>query len=357
MAKSRIFYIFTLREKTKKKDLKKFLQNEGLVVNAAISLYVHVYLMPGPDQDISLYAVDLKQLFHPCEVSASLHGVNLPQAVLSRIRPNMGCHLVTWSDAPKGSGLGTSGALGVALVSLLSMSTEKHKPYQTVDLANAIEREIGIPCGKQDHYASLLGGVNFLRCQGESVKATPIQFAEKTLEKLHNSLILVYTGESHFSGEILQNVIDAYKAGNQETHGALAALRRVANEMKQTLAAGDPSRLGQLLDENWHFQKRLHPSVNTKRISELFDIAKKSGCSGGKACGAGGGGCLLFHCESDRIVSATRALREVGARVIPFRFDFEGFCIHSPCRDCVRNPRQNPILKTLDVPRNSTGIV
>ena len=313
-------------------DLIPFAQeNEGGVVNAAIDLHVYVCLTPVPDSCVSLYAVDLKEFFHPVGVSASLQGLNLPQAVLSRLRPDRGCHLVTWSDVPKGSGLGASGALGIALASLLSIFTEKRLlRHQIVDSAAVIEQETGIPCGKQDHYASLLGGINFLRCQGESVEATSLQLTQESLEELHSSLLLVYTGESHFSGDILRNVVDAYQAGNRGTHDALKALRRIANEMKQMFQTRNLPDFGQLLDENWCFQKQLHPSINTGRIDELFNIAKANGCSGGKACGAGGGGCLLFHCNPDRIDSARNAFREMGGRVIPFRFDFEGLRTWSP---------------------------
>ena len=305
--------------------------NEGLVVNAAIDLHVYASLTPVFDSRVSLYAVDLTQCFHPIEVSASLRGLNLPQAILSRVRPDRGCHLATWSDVPKGSGLGASGTLSVALVGLLSAFLEKKLSLcQIVDIAADIEQETGIPCGKQDHYASVLGGINLLRCHGESVKSTPLGLTEAALEELHDSLLLVYTGESHFSGDILQNVIDAYKSRNPRTHDALKALRRIAGKMKQLFEVSSFSDLGQLLNENWHFQKQLHPSVNTARMDELVDIAKKSGCSGGKACGAGGGGCLVFHCHPDRMDSARSAFREVGVQVIPFRFDFEGLRTWSP---------------------------
>ena len=307
------------------------MENEGFVVNAAIDLHVYASLTPVLDSYVSLYAVDIKEFFHPVGISACLNGLNLPQAILSRVLPNRGCHLATWSDVPKGSGLGASGTLGVALVGVLSAFAEKKlNSSQIVDIAASIEQETGIPCGKQDHYAGVLGGINLLRCKGESVKSTPLGLTEDALEKLHNSLLLVYTGESHFSGNILQNVIEVYRAGNRRTHDALKALRRIAGEMKQMLEISNFFDLGQLLDENWHFQKQLHPSVNTERIDELIDIGKKSGCIGGKACGAGGGGCLVFHCNADRIDFAKRAFRAVGARVIPFHFDFEGLRIWSP---------------------------
>lgn len=306
-------------------------ENEGLVVNAAIDLHVYVCLAPILNPCVSLYAADLKQFFDPVSVSTSLHGLNLPQAILSHFHPNRGCHLTTWSDVPKGSGLGASGALGIALTSSLSIFAEKELMlHEIADTAATIEQETGIPCGKQDHYASLLGGINFLRCQGESVEATSLQLTQESFEELHSSLLLVYTGESHFSGDILRNVVDAYRAGNRGTHDALKALRRIANEMKQMFQTRNLSDFGQLLNENWHFQKQLHPSINIGRIDDLFSIAKANGCSGGKACGAGGGGCLVFHCNSDRIGSAGQAFRTVGVQVIPFSFDFEGLRTWSP---------------------------
>ncbi len=307
------------------------MENEGLVVNAAIDLHVYASLTPVLDACVSLHAVDLKEFFYPVDVSTCLRGLNLPQAILSRFRPNKGCHLTTWSEVPKGSGLGGSSTLGVGLVGLLSTFVEKKLSLcQIVDIAAGVEQETGIPCGKQDHYASVLGGINLLRCNSEFVKSTPLGLTEDVLEDLQESLLLVYTGESHFSGSILQNVIDTYKAGNRRTHEALKALRRIADEMKQIFETANFSDLGQLFDENWHFQKQLHPSVNTERIDELVGIGKKNDCTGGKACGAGGGGCLVFHCNPDCIDAARRGFREVGAQVIPFRFDFEGLRIWSP---------------------------
>lgn len=301
------------------------METDGFVLNAAIDLYVSATLTPRLEKIVTLQSANIQQTFNLQSAPSTINGLSLPEAIILRVRPRNGCQLVLDSQAPKGGGLGGSGAVGVALVSLLhAFAGEKLKSHQIVDIANQIERETGIPCGKQDHYASLLGGINFLRCQGESVEATSLHLTQENLEELHNSLLLVYTGESHFSGDILRKVVDAYQAGNRGTHDALKALRRIANEMKQMFQTRNLSDFGQLLDENWCFQKQLHPSINTGRIDELFNIAKANECSGGKACGAGGGGCLLFHCNPDRVKSTRNALERVGARVIPFRFDLQG---------------------------------
>ena len=81
---------------------------------------------------------------------------------------------------------------------------------------------------------------------------------------------------------------------------------------------------GQLLNENWQNQKALHPSVTNEQIDEIFDAVMANGALGGKACGAGGGGCLVFYSESDSEHLVRKKLEETEVSVIDFNFDFSG---------------------------------
>lgn len=307
------------------------MERDGFVLNAAINLYASATLTPQAEKGVTFQSADAQQRF--CLQSApseTINGLSLPEAIILTVRPGSGYRLVLDSQAPKGGGLGGSGAVGVVLVSLLHTFAGKQlKSRQIVDIANQIERETGIPCGKQDHYASVLGGLNFLRCHGESVVVTRLNLNSEVVQRLQQSLLLVYTGEFHFSGEILQNVVDAYKSGNRGTHEALSALRRIAQEMKAALCQGDLSCFGHLLAENWYYQKQLHPSVTSERVEHLFEIAERNGSIGGKACGAGGGGCLVFYCPQDRRNRVAEALLAVGAPSIRFSFDFKGLLVRS----------------------------
>ena len=306
------------------------METDGFVLNAAIDLYASATLTPQEEKIVTFQNADAQQRFCLQSAPSTINGLSLPEAIILTVRPENGCRLALDSQAPKGGGLGGSGAVGVVLVSLLyAFAGEKLKSHQIVDIANQIERETGIPCGKQDHYASVFGGLNFLRCHGESVVVTRLDLNSESVQRLQQALLLVYTGESHFSGEILQNVVDAYRSGNRRTHEALSALRRIAQEMKVALCQGDLSCFGYLLAENWHYQKQLHPSVTSKRVEYLFEIAKRNGSIGGKACGAGGGGCLVFYCPQDRQNTVAEALMAVGAPSIRFSFDFKGLLIRS----------------------------
>ena len=54
-----------------------------------------------------------------------------------------------------------------------------------------------------------------------------------------------------------------------------------------------------------------------------------AGALGGKALGAGGGGCLIFYACTNREGAVRQALIEGGAKVIDFSFDFDGLTLWS----------------------------
>jgi len=87
---------------------------------------------------------------------------------------------------------------------------------------------------------------------------------------------------------------------------------------------GETDALGPLLLENWACQKDLHPSVTNADIDHLFDVALAHGATGGKALGAGGGGCLLFVAIADREHEVRAALVAQGVEIMPFNLDRQG---------------------------------
>ena len=107
----------------------------------------------------------------------------------------------------------------------------------------------------------------------------------------------------------------------------LGVLRDTAVEMAARLAAGDFARVAMLLDRNWAAQKRLHPSISNDRVDGLFGVARAAGALAGKACGGGGGGCLVFLAEPMRVPTLRGALRDAGARLIDTRIDWEGVVV------------------------------
>jgi D-glycero-alpha-D-manno-heptose-7-phosphate kinase len=52
--------------------------------------------------------------------------------------------------------------------------------------------------------------------------------------------------------------------------------------------------------------------------------AKAAGAIGGKACGAGAGGCMLFVVRRDAAEAVRTAVQDVGGRLMSVAFDFQG---------------------------------
>jgi D-glycero-alpha-D-manno-heptose-7-phosphate kinase len=318
-------------------------ESKGVVVNAAINIYSYATITQRSqpdaaasgelrrvlDKSIRIYSADFDAYIEAVDVRQLEYdgNIDLVKAAIRRMSiEEGGFDLITQSNAPPGSGLGTSAAMGVALIGVLGkLKGETLLPYEYAELASVIEKhELGILGGKQDHYASAIGGVNFMEFMNEEVKTSPLRIASDVLYELEKNLVLCYTGTSRLSGNIHQNVTDAYKNGETRTRQALRNLKSIANSTKTALLQGNLDDFGRLLNENWENQKALHPSVTNPQIDQLFELALSNGAIGGKACGAGGGGCLLFYCQPDREHHVRKQLEAAGVTPINFNFDFDG---------------------------------
>ncbi|HGE72017.1 TPA: GHMP kinase [Candidatus Poribacteria bacterium] len=334
-------------------DVALFAQDEpGAVINATINIYSYATVKKLPpkeietnaygykhvesveDRSIKIYSADF-DIYQEADDIKQLEydgNIDLAKAALRRTNIDYGVEIITRSNAPAGSGLGTSASMGVALVGVLNaLNNASCLPHELAEQASAIERyELNILGGKQDHYASAIGGFNFMEFFGEDVKVFGLPISRNTLLELEKNLVLCYTGKSRLSGNIHQNVVDAFLSGDPETISALKNLKQITRDMKNVLLKGDLSEFARLMSENWENQKRLHSSVTNAQIDELFDIANRNGALGGKACGAGGGGCLIFYCESNKEHLVRKKLEEYGLKVIDFDFTTEGISIWHP---------------------------
>jgi D-glycero-alpha-D-manno-heptose-7-phosphate kinase len=231
-------------------------------------------------------------------------------------------------DLPSGSGLGTSAALNVVWLSLIkSQITSGEQRKQIAELAYQLEEMLGILGGKQDQYAAAVGGFNLMRFGADGVSVEALGVPRGTIRELEARSVLCYTGKPRLSGSIHENVWGAFRQGRPATVGALYAMRDLALRMAPALTDGDLDAFADLLAENWHNQKALDPSVTNGQIEDLFEIAVATGARGGKACGAGGGGCLYFVTQPGRREAVAEALAAAGARLIDFAFEFDGLTV------------------------------
>jgi D-glycero-alpha-D-manno-heptose-7-phosphate kinase len=325
-------------------DVSRFCrETQGRVLNATLGIYSYASLYPiqgvsssasdvkmigTAGTEVQVYSADL-DIYLEAETIKELEydgNVDLIKAALRQYPAAGGFRIVTSSNAPAGSGLGTSAAMGVALMTLISAYNGRPLiAHEAAESASFIEQhELGILGGKQDHYASAFGGFLFMEFEDEAVQVSRLKLPDDVFLTLERDLLLCYTGKSRLSGDIHKSVTEAFTSRNPETVGAIERLKEVAEEMKFALLGGDLAAFARLMNENWECQKKLHPSVTNDQIGHLFDVAYQNGALGGKAGGAGGGGCLMFYCEPEKRHAVYNAIVDAGATVINFNFDHEG---------------------------------
>jgi len=222
--------------------------------------------------------------------------------------------------------------MGVALVGLLDATKSNGQSrHEIAALANKLEiEELKIQGGKQDQYAAACGGISFMGFQDPEVTVERLEVSRDFLYELEKHLLLIYTGKSRLSGDIISRVMGAYRREDPEVKSALLNIREASVEMRKAFQEENLVRVGEVLSFNWENQKRLYPEMTTPKIEALFAVARPEGLLGGKACGAGGGGCLLLLCERDREHRVRRAVADLGGQPIDFNFDHDGLQVWRP---------------------------
>ncbi|MGH7522290.1 MAG: hypothetical protein ACREMI_13530 [Gemmatimonadales bacterium] len=308
-------------------DVPPFSAREGgVVVNGAIGLRAHVDLQLG-GKLLRLVSKELGETLE-CVNSGGLIGAGklpLLTAALRMFPVLGGFTLTTRNDAPSGSGLGSSGALGVALVGALTRARQDVIGQQDIaDQAWQVETiEAQLPGGKQDQYGAALGGFHRLSFRDPDVGIEPVTLDPAFAAALERQMLVCYTNKSRVSGATISRVMSAYERGDAKVTGALRALRDVGDAMVEALRAADLARVAALLSENWKHQQALDPGMRTQEMAQLEDAVAQAGSLGGKAAGAGAGGSMFFVMKG-AARDAAPAVRAAGAKVLPLAWSAEG---------------------------------
>jgi D-glycero-alpha-D-manno-heptose-7-phosphate kinase len=299
----------------------------GAVVNVAISLHAHVQVR-RQRSGVNLHALDLGAAVS-ARGAAELRPdgeLGLLKAAARRLGPRGGFEVLTSSDAPAGSGLGGSGAMGVALVAAFAALAGK-RPLAAEVAQQAFELEagdVGIVGGRQDQYAASLGGLQFLEFDERRVSATRLAASDDGRRELERHLVLCYTGASRSSAEMHARVWRRYVEGDRAIAKALDGLRACALDMREAVAKGRLGTVGDILSRNWVHQRALGEGMETGAMRALARAASTAGAAGCKACGAGAGGCMVFLAKAGRAFAVAEALREAGGQVLRCSFDADG---------------------------------
>jgi len=154
----------------------------------------------------------------------------------------------------------------------------------------------------------------------EKVKWERLEVNDEFVKELERRLVLCFSGRSRLSGRIIYEVMDRY----EEVLDLLDEMKEIAYYMRDAIIKGDIDAFGELMNENWERQKRLTEGISDKQIERIFQLAKEGGAIGGKAMGAGGGGCILFLAKDDGVEELKNILGRRGIKLLPLRFVRKG---------------------------------
>jgi D-glycero-alpha-D-manno-heptose-7-phosphate kinase len=321
-------------------DVPPFPEREGgLVLNATIDRYAYGLLRPRRDRQVRIESADLKlSVNYQVDDAPIFDGrLDLVKAAIRRLGDPgaAGYDIFLQSNAPPGSGLGSSSTVMVTLIGLLK---EHHNlaltDYEIASLSHHIERiDMGMLGGMQDQYAATFGGFNFIEFGADRVIVNPLRVSADVVNELEHNMLLCYTGSTRRSDGVIEDQTARYEGGDADTLAALRNQKELAVDMKNALVRRRPDEFGSLLHQAWTQKRRMSPKIATGFIDEAYAAARRAGALGGKVTGAGGGGYMLFYCEFRRKHRVAEVLARMGGEVTEFAFAAQGLTTWSMPHD------------------------
>lgn len=301
-------------------DLASFYRrHEGCVLSTSIDKYMYVIIHPTFNRD------EIIVKYNKTEIVKNRREIQHPIARQLLLDHKIdGVEIVSTADVPSGTGLSSSSAYTVGLIHALYAYQSKFCSQERI-AREACELEIeklGESIGKQDQYGTAIGGLKFIRfLQNEAVEVEPIILSKGLQQQLDDNLLLFYTGIKHAASDILReqnaNVVSA-----EDKYKNLVQMTELANELRETLQAGNLDRFGEILHKNWLLKRQLASKISNGVVDKYYDIAISSGALGGKLLGAGGGGFLLFYCPKEKQPRLRSALSDLVE--MPFHMEQSG---------------------------------
>src|SRR5580658_5414757 len=188
-------------------DLPAFYREEcGAVLSATIDRHIYVNVHPRFD---STYRIAYSRTEIVERVQDMQHELVREALRLTEIDEPL--EITTIGDVPAGTGMGSSSSLTAGILNALYAHRGQIIGRQHLaELACRLEIDIlRKPIGRQDQYASVFGGLNYIRFNpDDTVDVEPVPCKSETLDELEQRTLLLYTGQTRDADEILKQQTD-----------------------------------------------------------------------------------------------------------------------------------------------------
>lgn len=274
-------------------------KNSGMVVSSTINKFIYVIVKEHGALFFRNYRLNYSRTENKNKLDLIQN--DIIRETLKIIRINKPLYISSISDIPANSGLGSSSAFTVGLIkALYEFKNIKISPYKIAELACKIEiNRVKSPIGKQDQYATSIGGFNSIYFHKNSVVKIKKINKIKIINKIFDNSLLIWVGKTRKTNHILNHQNNRLNLNINN----LNLIKNLAKKFKNEILKNRFSLIGlsQLLRQNWELKKKLSNKISSKRIQKIFNKAEENGATGGKILGAGGGGFIFFIIKKSRI--------------------------------------------------------
>jgi D-glycero-alpha-D-manno-heptose-7-phosphate kinase len=266
---------------------------EGAVLSSAVDKYVYVTVKRHSE----LFNEPIRINYSCTEQVNTVDEIenNIVRECLKFLKIDPPIFISTVSDMPASTGMGGSSSFAVGLLNALhAYRGERVAAGQIAEEACYIEMEVlKEPIGKQDQYAAAFGGLNLLRFGHEGrVLVEPQRMVNGAAAKLFENIMMFWTGHQRPASAVLGEV----RRQMPRNFDALRKMRNEAYELRALCAVPeiDLVSIGRALHRGWQLKRSLASTITDSTIDDYYTRAIEAGADGGKLCGAGGGGFLMF---------------------------------------------------------------
>ena len=311
-------------------DLPSFYRNHeyGAVLSTAINKYIYVIVKSHSD----IFSEHIRLNYSEVELVQDLDEIKNPiiRECLRFLAIDDRLFINTVADLPGSSGLGSSSSFCVGLLNALykyrgdCVSTGRLAEEAAHIELNILKRTMG----KQDHYATAYGGVNYFRFHSdETVTIQPVIPPNEAAFDILNSVTAFWLNKTRDAADVLKEQDHKHS----ENSPILLQMREQARNLKTLISSGTITveEFGRILHEGWVMKKRLAASISLSWIDDLYEVALRAGAIGGKVAGAGGGGFLLMVSPPEKRAAVQKALKEKGYQGYNFQKDSLGTSVIS----------------------------
>tara|TARA_Y100001933_G_C18992623_1_gene561221 strand:+ start:1581 stop:2567 length:987 start_codon:yes stop_codon:yes gene_type:complete len=214
-------------------------------------------------------------------------------------------------DLPGRSGIGSSSAFTVGLISSLSALTKSEFLGRTKLAHSAIQIEqnnIGEIIGVQDQCASAFGGIVHIYADKQGVRPRQFLITEDYKKYIESSLLMGFTGKQRFSSTISFKI--NRELSNQINYEKLKNLNEISkNGIKAFIKESEIMHHAEITKASRDIKLAINGDSANKDIMELIEESERAGSLCTRVMGAGGGGFFICWAPRNKHTQIKNSLR------------------------------------------------